>query len=53
MKTLWVPGVNNLGTMGRWAFAEFTDVFEMQAAFDALVETRAPSISGENQGRTA
>jgi len=39
MKKLWVPGVNNLGTMGRWAFAEFTDVFEIQTAFDALVES--------------
>ena len=39
MKERWVPGVNNLGTMGRWAFAEFTDVFEIQTAFDALVES--------------
>ena len=37
MKTLWVPGVNNLGTHGRWAFAEFTDVFEIEAAFSRLV----------------
>ena len=21
-KTMWVPGVNNLGTFGRWAFLE-------------------------------
>ena len=21
-KTMWVPGVNNLGTLGRWAFLE-------------------------------
>lgn len=38
MKTLWVPGVNNLGTHGRWAFAEFTDVFEIEQAFAKLVE---------------
>ncbi len=38
MKTLWVPGVNNLGMQGRWAFAEFTDVFEIEAAFGRLVE---------------
>ncbi len=37
MKTLWVPGVNNLGAHGRWAFAEFTDVYAIQDAFDALV----------------
>jgi type III restriction enzyme len=39
MRTLWVPGVNNLGSYGRWAFAEFTDVFEMQAAFDRLIRS--------------
>ena len=38
MKTLWVPGVNNLGGYGRWAFAEFTDVYAIQDAFDRLVE---------------
>jgi type III restriction enzyme len=41
MRTLWVPGVNNLGQYGRWAFAEFTDVFEISAAFDALIEAFA------------
>ena len=35
MRTLWVPGVNNLGTFGRWQFEEFTDVFEIEAAFGA------------------
>ncbi|BCW87137.1 hypothetical protein sos41_02630 [Alphaproteobacteria bacterium SO-S41] len=39
MKTLWVPGVNNLQTFGRWRFAEFTDVFEIDAGFTALVES--------------
>lgn len=38
MKTLWLPGVNNLGTHGRWAFDEFTDVFEIEEAFNRLVE---------------
>ncbi len=27
MDTYWVPGVNHLGTYGRWAFAEFTEVY--------------------------
>ena len=39
MKTYWVPGVNNLGGFGRWAFAEFTKVFEIEAEFDALIES--------------
>jgi type III restriction enzyme len=38
MRDYWVPGVNNLKTYGRWAFAEFCDVYEMQADFEAKVE---------------
>jgi len=30
MKTLWVPGVNISRKFGRWAFEEFTDVFEIE-----------------------
>lgn len=33
MDTYWIPGVNHLGTHGRWAFAEFCDVYEMQDDF--------------------
>jgi type III restriction enzyme len=29
MDTYWVPGVNNSKRFGRWAFAEFTDIFSM------------------------
>ena len=38
METCWVPGVNNHEDYGRWAFAEFSDVFEVEAGFDRLVE---------------
>ena len=38
MDTYWVPGVNNLGTYGRWAFAEFTEVYQIEAEFKAKVE---------------
>ena len=38
MDTYWVPGVNNHGDYGRWAFAEFTDVYGMEAEFSQLVE---------------
>ena len=34
MDSYWVPGVNNLGSFGRWAFAEFRDVLEMRSDFD-------------------
>ena len=37
MDTYWVPGVNNLETYGRWAFAEFTDVYEIETDFAAKV----------------
>jgi type III restriction enzyme len=38
METYWVPGVNNLGTYGRWAFAEFTDVYQIGSDFEARAE---------------
>ena len=38
MDTYWIPGVNHRGDWGRWAFAEFTDVYEVEAAFARLVE---------------
>jgi type III restriction enzyme len=39
METYWVPGVNHLGTYGRWAFAEFTEVYQIEADFKAKVES--------------
>jgi type III restriction enzyme len=38
MDTYWVPGVNHLGSYGRWAFAEFTEVFQIQAEFKATID---------------
>ena len=43
METRWVPGVNALGTYGRWAFAEFREPFAMEAEFTALVEQEVAS----------
>ncbi|MBS0165385.1 MAG: DEAD/DEAH box helicase family protein [Nitrospira sp.] len=37
MENYWVPGVNNLGTYGRWAFSEFTEVYQIEADFGAKV----------------
>ncbi|MEW6774689.1 MAG: BPTD_3080 family restriction endonuclease [Bdellovibrionota bacterium] len=39
MDTYWMPGVNNLRQYGRWAFTEFTDVYEIEAAFKKMVES--------------
>lgn len=38
METYWVPGVNNHERFGRWAFAEFCDVYEMETDFEEKVE---------------
>jgi type III restriction enzyme len=38
MRAYWVPGVNNLSKFGRWAFAEFTEVFEIEAEFNKLID---------------
>ena len=38
MDTYWVPGVNNLGAYGRWAFAELTDVYQMQEDLEAALK---------------
>ena len=38
METYWVPGVNHNSKYGRWAFAEFTGVYEIEADFKARVE---------------
>jgi type III restriction enzyme len=37
METYWVPGINHLGSYGRWAFAEFTEVYQIEVDFSAKV----------------
>jgi len=38
MENYWVPGVNNSGKHERWAFAEFTEVYQIEADFKAKVQ---------------
>jgi type III restriction enzyme len=33
METYWVPGINNSGKHGRWAFAEVTAVYAIESEF--------------------
>lgn len=47
METYWVPGVNNLEKFGRWAFAEFTDIYEIEADFKEKVEDEFNSMIAE------
>jgi len=37
MDTYWIPGVNHPGIYGRWAFAEFTEMYAMESDFQAKV----------------
>ena len=46
MDAFWVPGVNSLLQYGRWAFAELTDVFDMEAGFHALIADTLQQQSG-------
>ena len=39
MEAYWVPGVNNRGSNERWTFAEFTEVYQIEADFTATVES--------------
>ena len=57
MDVYWIPGVNNLGNHGRWAFAEFTDVWEIESDFASKIESEfnkmidlnnKPQIKGQN-----
>lgn len=38
MNEYWVPGVNNLGVFGRWAFRQFDSFFEIDAEFGKLID---------------
>jgi type III restriction enzyme len=57
MDTYWIPGVNNLGTHGRWAFVEFTDIWDMQKdfaervqdEFEKMIEAAAPVAKNTNR----
>ena len=53
MDVYWVPGVNNLKAYGRWAFAEFTDVYTMASDFAEKVEGRFEEMMKEVVERTA
>jgi type III restriction enzyme len=53
MDTYWVPGVNHLGTYGRWAFAEFGDVYQIEADFKAKVKSEFDKLIASAIGTQA
>ncbi len=46
MENYWVPGVNNLRRHGRWAFAEFTDIYTIEPDFKAKVAGEFEAMVG-------
>jgi type III restriction enzyme len=38
IETCWLPAVNQLKDHGRWAFAEFGEVYKIEADFEAKIE---------------
>lgn len=50
IRTQWVPGVNNVGTYGRWDFAEFDDVYGIEDAFRSLIDN---VLTRNDQGKVA
>jgi type III restriction enzyme len=57
MDAYWVPGVNRDGRHGRWAFAEFVDVWDIgqdfekkvEGYFNAMIRAAAGETTGANQ----
>jgi type III restriction enzyme len=47
MDTYWIPGVNNLGTHGRWAFAELRDLYEMESDFETKLASHFEEMLGK------
>jgi len=37
METYWISGVNHLENYGRWAFAELTQVYEIEVDFEKKI----------------
>lgn len=54
METYWVPGVNRLGTFGRWAFVELKEVYRIESefaekvaqSFDSKIQTAGSLFNG-------
>jgi type III restriction enzyme len=44
MEAYWLPGVNAMGHYGRWAFAEFTDVFDIELGLRQVIESHSLAV---------
>ncbi|MCL6442742.1 MAG: DEAD/DEAH box helicase family protein [Alicyclobacillus sp.] len=52
MENYWIPGVNNLGQYGRWAFVEFTQVYDIESDFEAKVQAEFESMISSVMAQT-
>ncbi|CAN5732370.1 DEAD/DEAH box helicase family protein [soil metagenome] len=48
----WIPGVNNHGGHGRWAFAELTEVYQIESDFASKVESEFDKMVSPFVGET-
>lgn len=46
MESYRVPGVSNLGTHGRWAFAELTEVYRIEEDFEVKAAAEFDGVVG-------
>ncbi len=44
MEAYWLPGVNALGQYGRWAFDEFTDVYDIERNLRQVIDSYIPAV---------
>jgi len=49
MESYWIPGVNRLGSYGRWAFAELTDVHTIESAFQQIIESHLEATAARDR----
>lgn len=47
MENYWVPGVNNSSKYGRWAFAEFREIYEIEPEFEAKIQEELDKVIEE------
>ena len=47
MGAYWIPGVNKLGTHGRWAFAELTEAYQIESDLEAEFDRMIRSSLGD------
>ena len=47
MRTQWLVGVNNLGSFGRWEFAELSDLYAMESDLTEKIEAKFGEIVDE------